>query len=116
MMKVEAIFRPDRLGTVTHELEEAGFAGFTVSDVRGHGQSPEATGEWRGRTYQVQVAHKLAIAIIVEPGEVNDAVAAIMRGARTGQLGDGLVTVTELSAVYQIRTGAPAAAGGNGKS
>ena len=113
MMKVEAIFRPERLGTVTAELEKDGFTGFTVSDVRGHGQSPEATGEYRGQKYQLHVAHKLSISIIVEPGEVKDAVAAIVRGARTGNLGDGLVTVTDLSAVYQIRTGAPAPAGGN---
>jgi len=114
MMKVEAIFRPERLGNVTVELEQAGFAGFTVSDVRGHGQSPEAKGEWRGQTYQLHVAHKLSIAIIVEPAEVPEAVNAIMRGARTGNLGDGLVTVTELAGVYQIRTGQPAHATGNG--
>jgi nitrogen regulatory protein P-II 1 len=115
MMKVEAVFRPERLGHVTESLEQAGFSGFTVSDVRGHGQSPEAKGEWRGQTYQVAVAHKLSIAIIVEADEVKDAVAAIIRGARTGNLGDGLVTVSDLSAVYQIRTGAPAHAG-NGQS
>ena len=86
-----------------------------MSDVRGHGQSPEATGEWRGQTYQVHVTHKLAIAIIVEPGEVQDAVAAIIKGARTGNLGDGLLTVTDLSAVYQIRTGQPATAGNGTK-
>lgn len=111
MMKVEAIFRPDRLGNVAAELEQAGFSGFTVSDVRGHGQSPEAKGEWRGQTYQVHVTHKLAISIIVEPSEVQDAVGAIIKGARTGNLGDGLVTVTDLSAVYTIRTGQPAVAG-----
>jgi nitrogen regulatory protein P-II 1 len=115
MMKVEAIFRPDRLGNVAAELEQAGFAGFTVSDVRGHGQSPEAKGEWRGQTYQVHVTHKLAIAIIVEPAEVQHAVGAIIKGARTGNVGDGLVTVTDLSAVYQIRTGQPATAGNGAK-
>jgi len=115
MMRVEAVFRPDRLGNVTAELETAGFSGFTVSDVRGHGQSPEAKGEWRGREYQLHVTHKLAISIIVEPSEVQEAVGAIIRGARTGNVGDGLVTVTDLAAVYQIRTGAPAAAGNGSK-
>jgi nitrogen regulatory protein P-II 1 len=115
MMKVEAIFRPERLGNVTEALEQAGFSGFTVSDVRGHGQSPEAKGEWRGQKYQISVAHKLSISIIVEKGEVQDAIAAIIKGARTGNLGDGLVTVTDLANVYQIRTGAPAHAG-NGKT
>src|SRR5947207_12521335 len=115
MMKVEAIFRPDRLGNVAAQLEQAGFAGFTVSDVRGHGQSPDAKGARRGQTYQVHVTHKLAIADIVEPSQVQHAVTAIIQGARTGSLGDGLVTVTDLSAVYQIRTGQPATAGNGTK-
>ena len=61
------------------------------------------------------VTHKLAIAIIVEPAEVQHAVGAIIKGARTGNVGDGLVTVTDLSAVYQIRTGQPATAGNGAK-
>ena len=41
--------------------EEQGYSGFTVSDVRGHGQSPERRGEWRGQSYELHVTHKLAI-------------------------------------------------------
>jgi len=66
MMKVEAIFRPDRLETVSAALETAGYSGFTIMDVRGHGQSPEKVGEWRGQTYELHVTHKLQIEIIVE--------------------------------------------------
>ncbi len=40
MKKVSAVIRPDRLDEVAVALERAGFAGFTISDVRGHGQSP----------------------------------------------------------------------------
>ena len=109
MKKVDAIFRPERLATLTNELEQHGFHGFTISDVRGHGRSPEAKGEWRGQTYELFVTHKLAIEIIVEEGEVDAVIAAIIRGTHTGALGDGLVTVTDLVAVYQISAGAPAA-------
>ena len=107
MKKVEAIFRPDRLDNLTVELERTGFEGFTITDVRGHGRSPEAVGEWRGQTYELFVTHKLAIDIIVADEEVDDVVAAIIRGTCTGALGDGLVTVTDLAAVYQIRAGVP---------
>src|SRR5205823_4245278 len=51
MKRVEAIFRPERLDSVVESLEEAGLQGFTISDARGHGRSPERVGEWRGVPY-----------------------------------------------------------------
>ena len=110
MKKVAAVFRPDRLDAVSQSLEEAGYAGFTISDVRGHGQSPEKVGEWRGQTYELHVTHKLLIELVVEDGEVEAAVKAILRGAHTGAVGDGLITVSDLTAVYSIRTGGEAVA------
>jgi nitrogen regulatory protein P-II 1 len=103
MKRVEAIFRPERLDHVVASLDEAGFHGFTIQDARGHGRSPERVGEWRGVPYEVTVTHKLTIMMIVEDDEVENAAKAIGRGASTGALGDGLITVTELVAVYPIR-------------
>ena len=103
MKRVEAVFRPERLESVVASLDEAGFHGFTISDARGHGRSPERVGEWRGVPYEVAVTHKLEIAVIVEDDEVEKAANAIARGAATGNLGDGLITVTELLAVFPIR-------------
>jgi nitrogen regulatory protein P-II 1 len=105
MKKVEAVFRPDRLDAVSAALEAAGYGGFTIMDVRGHGQSPEKVGEWRGQTYELHVTHKLQIEIILEDEEVEAVVKAIMAGAHTGAVGDGLISVTDLAAVYSIRTG-----------
>lgn len=106
MKRVEAVFRPEKLTEVAAALEQTGYAGFTIVDVRGHGQSPEKVGEWRGQTYELHVTHKLMIELIVEDHEVEGAVKAIMAGAHTGAMGDGLITVTDLAAVYSIRTGA----------
>lgn len=106
MKRVEAIFRPERLGELSAHLEGRGFSGFTISDVRGHGQSPERRGEWRGQTYELHVTHKLQIQIIVEDTEVPTVIEAIIAGARTGKIGDGLITVTDLVAVVPIRAGA----------
>ncbi len=103
MKRVEAIFRPERLDHVIASLDDAGFHGFTIQDARGHGRTPEKVGEWRGVPYEVTVTHKLTMTVIVEDDEVDKVVAAISRGASTGALGDGLVTVTELVAVYPIR-------------
>ena len=104
MKRVEAIFRPERLDSVVESLEEAGLQGFTISDARGHGRSPERVGEWRGVPYEVSVTHKLEISVIVEDDEVEKVARAIARGASTGNLGDGLITVTDLVAVFPIRT------------
>lgn len=114
MKKVTAVFRPERLSEVASSLEQAGITGFTISDVRGHGHAPEKTGEWRGQPYELHVTHKLEIEIIVEDTEVTPAVQAIVAGARTGQVGDGLITVGDVGAVYQIRTGMPATPSVNG--
>jgi len=109
--RVEAIIRPERLAAVSASLEENGLTGFTIADVRGHGQSAERVGEWRGQSYEVHVTHKLAIEVIVEDDEVSKAVGAIVAGAKTGNLGDGLITVSDVVAVYQIRTGMPVQSG-----
>lgn len=103
MKRVEAIFRPDRLDNVVASLDEAGFHGFTIADARGHGRSPERVGEWRGVPYEMMVTHKLTITVFVEDDEVEPVVRAISRGASTGSLGDGLISVTDLAAVYPIR-------------
>jgi nitrogen regulatory protein P-II 1 len=107
--KVTAVIRPDRLDEVSLTLERAGLGGFTITDVRGHGQSPSATGEWRGSAYEIHVTHKIEIGVIVDDEEVIACVNAIISGAYTGNVGDGLVTVSDLAAVYQIRAGAPEA-------
>ena len=58
MKRVEGIIRPERLGQVASTLESSGFSGFTMSDVRGHGQLSRM-GEYRGNTYEMLVNHKL---------------------------------------------------------
>jgi nitrogen regulatory protein PII len=102
MKRVEAIIRPERLGEVAALLGQAGLHGFTISDVRGHGRSPEKTGEYRGNAYEMLVSHKLLVSLFVEDDEVDAAVGAIAGGAGTGQVGDGLVAVSEVVSMYRI--------------
>ena len=102
MKRIEAIIRPERLGEVASNLEAKGLSGFTITDVRGHGTSPELTGEYRGNVYEMLVSHKLLVTLFVEDDEVDASVAAISAGAHTGQVGDGIITVGEVAAVYRI--------------
>lgn len=103
MKRIEAVFRPEKLEDVAASLDAAGFQGFTISDARGHGRSAERTGEWRGVPYEMLVTHKLAITVIADDAEVDTVVNAIARGAATGAVGDGLITVSDLVAVVPIR-------------
>ncbi|GAC1419407.1 MAG: P-II family nitrogen regulator [Actinomycetota bacterium] len=103
MKRIEAVVRPERLGMIAAELEVLGFKGFTISDVRGHGQSPEKQGEWRGQTYELHVTHKLKVEIYVEDAEVESVTGAIGRGAWTGRVGDGLISVSDVTSVTMIR-------------
>jgi nitrogen regulatory protein PII len=101
--RIEAIIRPERLAGVSEALEQGGFHGFTISDVRGHGQSPERVGEWRGQPYEIHVTHKLLIQVFVEDDEVEAVTGAIARGAFTGRVGDGLITVSDVVSVVRIQ-------------
>jgi nitrogen regulatory protein P-II 1 len=103
MKRIEAVFRPEKLEDVAASLDTAGFQGFTISDARGHGRSAERTGEWRGVPYEMLVTHKLSITVIAEDAEVDTVVNAIRRGAATGAVGDGLITVSDLVAIVPIR-------------
>ena len=107
MKRIEAVIRPERLGDVAANLAAKGMSGFTISDVRGHGSTPERTGEYRGNSYEMLVSHKLLIMLFVEDDEVIAAVEAISAGGSTGQLGDGLVAVSELTAVYRLGPSSP---------
>lgn len=109
MKRIEAIIRPERLGEVATYLEDAGLSGFTITDVRGHGQTPERTGEYRGHSYELLVTHKLHVTVFVEDSEVEKAAAAISKGAGTGQVGDGLIAVSDVVAMYRISNGASVA-------
>lgn len=106
MKKIEAVIRPEKLETVQQALTAAGFAGFMVLDVRGHGGEAAPVGEYRGTPFSLSVKHKLVVELVVDDAEVPVVVDAIAGAARTGQVGDGLILVTEVAQVYQIRTGA----------
>ncbi len=102
MKRVEAVFRSERLAEVSYHLEQAGLSGFTIADVRGHGNSPESKGEWRGQSYELHVTHKLLITIFVDDEEVPATVEAITMGASTGKLGDGMIAVSDIQHLYKI--------------
>ena len=103
MKRVEGIIRPERLGEVASLLESSGLTGFTMFDARGHGQLIKK-GEYRGHSFEMLVNHKLMIVVFVEDDEVETTVRAIVGGAATGSVGDGLVVVSDVTEMYKIAT------------
>ncbi len=103
MKRLQAVIRPERLDDVQQALTAAGFAGFMVFDLRGHGTEGTPSGEWRGVAYTMAVRHKLLVDVLVEDEEVSAAGAAIKGAASTGQPGDGMIMVMDVAGVIPFR-------------
>ena len=105
MQLVKSVIRPDKVEAVKNALEQAGIAGMTVTEVRGHGQQKGRTAVYRGREYQITLLPKMQVECVVEDHLVEPAIKAIILAARTGEIGDGRVFVTQVLESYKIRTG-----------
>ena len=104
MKKIEAIIRPFKLDEVKEALIEEGIKGLTISEVRGYGRQKGHTETYRGAEYQIEFVPKIKIEIIVDDSKLDKAVDAILRSARTGQVGDGKIFISDVRDVIRIRT------------
>jgi len=105
MKKIEAVIRHYKLEDVKNALTAAGVQGMTVTEVRGFGRQRGHKEMYRGAEYTVDFLPKVKIEVIVAEGALQEAVDTIVRVARTGQIGDGKIFITDLAAVIRIRTG-----------
>ena len=105
MKKIEAIIKPFKLDEVKNGLNQIGVQGLTVIEVRGFGRQKGHTEHYRGAEYTVDFVPKVKIEVVVADGDVGDVMSVIMKSARTGQIGDGKIFVTDLDEVVRIRTG-----------
>jgi nitrogen regulatory protein P-II 1 len=105
MKKIEAIIRHFKLEEVKNALTTAGVQGMTVTEVRGFGRQRGHTETYRGAEYAVDFLPKVKIEVVVGNGEVGSVISAIVGAARTGQVGDGKIFVSDLANVVRIRTG-----------
>lgn len=110
MKKIEAIVRHHKVDDVKDALTKVGLTGMTVSEVRGFGRQRGHTETYRGTEYTVDFVPKVKIEVVVGGDVYDKAVAAIVGAAKTGQVGDGKIFVTELADVIRVRTGETGAA------
>ncbi len=86
-------------------MTKAGIQGMTVSEIRGFGRQRGHKEQYRGTEYTVDFLPKLKLEVVVSDDILSKAVETIMTTARTGQIGDGKIFVTDLADVIRIRTG-----------
>lgn len=104
MKKIEAIIKPFKLEAVKEALSEVGVEGMTVSEVKGFGRQKGHTEIYRGSEYTVDFLPKIKIEVVLGDATVEPAVAAIVKAAKTGKIGDGKVFVTPIENAVRIRT------------
>ena len=104
MKKIEAIIRPFKLDEVKEALVEEGVKGLTISEVRGYGRQKGHTETYRGSEYRIEFIPKIKIEIVVDDALVDKIVDAILKTAKTGQVGDGKIFITNVNEVIRIRT------------
>jgi len=105
MKMLMAIIKPFKLDAVREALAEVGVQGMTVTEVRGFGRQKGHTELYRGAEYTVDLLHKIKIELALTPDQVERAVEAIQKAAKTGQIGDGKIFVYNLNQTVRIRTG-----------
>ena len=104
MKKIEAIIRPHKLEPVHSALQEAGFRGLTVTEVRGYGRQKGHKEIYRGSEYNIEFVPKIKIELICQTDLVDKALAIILNTARTGEVGDGKIFVIPVGDSVRIRT------------
>lgn len=105
MKLVTAIVKPHKVEEVKDALQDLGVQGLTLTEVRGYGRQRGHTEVYRGAEYTIDFVPKARLEILCGDFMINEVVDTILKAARTGQVGDGKIFVTNVEAVVRIRTG-----------
>jgi nitrogen regulatory protein P-II 1 len=103
MTKIEAIIRPAKLEAVKDVLIELGATGMTILEARGHGRQKGHTEVYRGQEYAVDLLPKIKVEVVLPDNLVEPAVAAIIKTAATGKIGDGKIFLSNIDDAIRIR-------------
>ena len=105
MKMVKAIIKPERLEFVKKALEDKGYIGMTISEVKGRGEQKGIVLQYRGKLMSVDMLPKVQIEIVIRDENLDDLIATITGAARTGKIGDGKIFVMPVEKTIRIRTG-----------
>jgi nitrogen regulatory protein P-II 1 len=105
MKLVTAVIKPHKWEEVRAGLATVGITGMTVSEVSGYGRQKGHTEVYRGAEYDVALVPKVRLEVVVDDGDVEAVVDAVVKAAGTGRIGDGKVWVAPVESVVRVRTG-----------
>jgi nitrogen regulatory protein PII len=104
MKLIIAIIKPFKLEEVKEAIAQLGIQGMTITEVKGFGRQKGHTEIYRGSEYTVDFLPKAKIEVVVPDDVVAKVVAAVVKSAKTGKIGDGKVFVAPINAAVRIRT------------
>jgi len=102
---ITAIVKPFKVEDVKEALKDAGVVGMTVSEAQGFGRQGGHTEVYRGAEYDVDFVPKVRVEVLVEDELAQEVIEALVKAARTGQIGDGKVWAVPVEEVVRVRTG-----------
>ena len=105
MKKIEAIIRHFKLEDVKDALNRRGIKGMTITEVSGFGRQKGHAEVYRGAEYVVDFIPKIKLEVVVAADDLAGVIETICGVARTGQVGDGKIFVSDVTDVVRIRTG-----------
>ncbi|QGU02310.1 Nitrogen regulatory protein P-II [Corynebacterium kalinowskii] len=105
MKLVSAVIQPFMLDEVRDALRKLGCHGMTVTDVQGFGMQKAQQEVYRGANYNPEYVAKSKIEILIHEQFQEQVVSAIVEAARTGNVGDGKIWVTNVEEAVRVRTG-----------
>ena len=104
MKKVEVVIRKSKFDEVKEALHEIGVEFITFWDVRGTGKATEER-VYRGIAYDTSTIERILITFFCREKYLDPAIHAILKSAKTGEVGDGKIFISDIIDAYRIRTG-----------
>ena len=105
MKRIIAVIREERFELVKTALLTAGCEGMNVSTVKGRGRQIGIKESYRGSSYCIDLIPKTRVELIVNEEDLDEIIDIIIDSARTGEVGDGKIFVSDVEEVIRIRTG-----------
>ena len=105
MKKIEAFIRHEAFEPIRTELLDKGFPSLSITEAKGSGRQKGIVEHYRGSTLTVNVRPKVKLEVVVEDSDARVVIDAILRHARTGEVGDGKIFVLPVEEAIRIRTG-----------
>ena len=105
MKMVIAYIRHEAFEPIREDLLEAGFPSVSIAEVKGSGRQRGLTERYRGSELTIHLRPKVKLECVVEDEHVSIVTEAILRHARTGEVGDGKIFVLPVEQAIRVRTG-----------